>query len=106
MTPRIVTQSYRAPELAFELPDEFKSYPIDMWAAGCVFLEMICQHSVFYSQNDLELQLSILKMIGQPDRSLNEYHNSLAYQNAFKHFKNSKVMSTSVKYAIHGIDYT
>jgi serine/threonine protein kinase len=39
LTPRVVTRWYRAPELL--MLDNYYSYPVDMWATGCVIAEVL-----------------------------------------------------------------
>ena len=65
-TPHIVSRYYRAPELC--LGYSYYSEKIDVWAAGCILLEMIDLKPVFKGKSEGDQLLSIQKVLGSFDR--------------------------------------
>lgn len=63
-TPYIVSRYYRAPELIFG-NDEY-SYEIDIWAAGCIFLELFSGSPVFKGINDGNQFIQQIYVLGPP----------------------------------------
>ncbi len=61
-TPNIVSRYYRAPELCLGL----KNYDdkIDVWAAGCIFIEMITGKPIFKGPTEGHQIIKILQKLG------------------------------------------
>lgn len=60
MTEYISTRWYRAPELLI-YGDQY-SFGIDVWAVGCIFVEMVTGQALFRGKNDYDMLRLILKM--------------------------------------------
>ena len=65
-TPYIVSRYYRAPELIFCA--EKYDVKIDIWSAGCIFLELFTGFPVFRGNNDGEQFVKIADIIGPPSK--------------------------------------
>lgn len=63
-TPYIVSRYYRAPELIFG--NDNYSYEIDIWATGCVFLELFTGIPVFKGLNDGNQFIQQVYVLGPP----------------------------------------
>jgi serine/threonine protein kinase len=63
--PYVVTRFYRAPELVFGSCVYEKS--VDLWAVGCVFVELFVGRPVFESDSDAELFVKQVDVLGKPD---------------------------------------
>lgn len=77
----IATRSYRAPELLFDY--EFYSFPVDIWAAGCIISELISHGRILFSgeKND-EMILNIANVLGSPTpENLKEYKTQKTVSN-------------------------
>lgn len=64
LTNRVCTIWYRAPELL--MGSRTYDGAIDIWAAGVVFLELLCGQPVFRTQTEPEQLKSIWRMFGTP----------------------------------------
>lgn len=51
-TTKVVTLWYRAPELL--LGNKEYSYPLDIWALGCLFAEMACGQALFMGDSEID----------------------------------------------------
>ena len=61
----IATRSYRAPELLYD--NDKYSFPIDVWAASCVIMEMFRGGKLFFSASKNEEMISLVAdLIGSP----------------------------------------
>ncbi|TKR77944.1 hypothetical protein L596_018831 [Steinernema carpocapsae] len=59
-----VTRYYRAPELCFKF---MRFDPtVDVWAAGCILIEMLTNRIIFFGNNNDDQLLKIFKVIGTP----------------------------------------
>jgi len=53
LTPKVITRWYRAPEILLE--DNSYSYQADIWATGCVLIEILTEgKNVFTGKNESE----------------------------------------------------
>ncbi|XP_042897321.1 cyclin-dependent kinase 10 isoform X2 [Parasteatoda tepidariorum] len=68
MTPNVVSRWYRAPEILFGA----KTYTsaIDMWAAGCIFAELIHRKPLFPADTDNDMIKLIIDTISSPNETL------------------------------------
>lgn len=64
-TSEVVSVHYRPPEVLLG----FKIYEnsVDLWAAGCIFAEMLLGYPIFMGKNEAEQCEKIFKIIGTPD---------------------------------------
>ena len=60
LTEYVSTRWYRAPELLIESAGYGSG--IDVWAIGCIFVELLTGKALFMGQNDYEMLRLILKM--------------------------------------------
>ncbi|KYR00282.1 putative protein serine/threonine kinase [Tieghemostelium lacteum] len=65
MTPKVVTLWYRAPELL--LGEDIYSSPIDMWAVGCIFGELLLGRPMLAGNSELDQLDRIYKLLGTPN---------------------------------------
>lgn len=62
----ICSRCYRAPELIFGATDY--TCQIDMWSAGCVFVEMINGAPPFLGDTQIDQLIEIIKVLGTPSK--------------------------------------
>jgi len=67
----VMNRYYRAPELLFGLSDY--STKIDMWAAGCIFIEMFMKKPLFPGKNESMQLFEVLSILGTPSKEDQEY---------------------------------
>ena len=58
----IQSRFYRAPEVILAIPH---SYPIDIWSLGCVAVEIFVGLPLFPGQNEVQMLILIVQMLGQ-----------------------------------------
>jgi serine/threonine protein kinase len=63
-TKQVVTLWYRAPELLLGAPEY--STPIDIWALGCIFVEIITKTAMFTGDSELDQMYRIFRILGTP----------------------------------------
>ena len=63
-THEVVTLWYRAPDVL--LGNTHYGTPVDMWAVGCIILEMVTGVPLFAGKNDLDQLLRICAFLGTP----------------------------------------
>uniref|UniRef100_A0A183FXX3 Protein kinase domain-containing protein n=1 Tax=Heligmosomoides polygyrus TaxID=6339 RepID=A0A183FXX3_HELPZ len=68
MTQHVATLPYRAPELLYVMPEH--STAVDMWAAGCIFAEMILRRELFPGRSVSGQIKIILTMLGAPSQKV------------------------------------
>ncbi|KRX21320.1 Cyclin-dependent kinase 2 [Trichinella nelsoni] len=61
----VVTLWYRPPELL--LGCEFYGASIDLWSAGCIFAEMICNEPLFCGDSEIGQLFKIFQILGTPN---------------------------------------
>ncbi|KAL4567084.1 hypothetical protein LXL04_022656 [Taraxacum kok-saghyz] len=64
LTHEVVTLWYRAPEVL--LGCEQYSTPLDVWAIGCIFAEMVTRQPLFNGDSEIDQLLKIFKIMGTP----------------------------------------
>lgn len=70
LTPYVSTRWYRAPEILLRL--QKYSYPIDIWAFGCVAVELANGYPLFCGKNESDQLWEILKVLGHPMNQLKD----------------------------------
>jgi serine/threonine protein kinase len=65
MTQHVVTRWYRAPELML-CPDGLYSFAVDVWAAGCIFAELLGRKPLFPGKNFVHQLTLIFDILGEP----------------------------------------
>ncbi|TPX36429.1 hypothetical protein SeMB42_g07079 [Synchytrium endobioticum] len=68
MTPQVVTLWYRAPEVLFGAKEYTPA--IDMWAAGCIFAELIRATALMPGTNEKEQVILMCKTLGTPSEKI------------------------------------
>jgi cell cycle related kinase len=63
-TPQVTTRWYRAPEILWGT--QRYGAPIDLWAAGCVFGEMLRGVPIFAGNTDIEQLALVVRTLGSP----------------------------------------
>ncbi|EME30920.1 cyclin-dependent serine/threonine protein kinase isoform 1 [Galdieria sulphuraria] len=79
-TPKVVTLWYRAPELLLASSSVRKenaqtmkirySTSVDMWAAGCLFGELLLGKPLFPGRNELDQLVQIFQLLGTPNNQI------------------------------------
>ncbi|KAL4449198.1 hypothetical protein ABPG74_015580 [Tetrahymena malaccensis] len=64
-TKEIATLWYRAPEVM--LGDEHYSITIDIWAIGCIFIELLTKKPPFHAQSQIDQLFQIFQIFGTPN---------------------------------------
>ncbi|KAK4048176.1 kinase subunit of RNA polymerase II carboxy-terminal domain kinase I [Microbotryomycetes sp. JL221] len=64
-TNRVITQWYKPPELLFGAT--IYDAAVDMWSAGCIFLELFERRPVFQGQDEINQLDAIFAVTGTPD---------------------------------------
>ncbi len=71
MTEYVVTRWYRAPEVVLS-PKEYE-HKIDIWAIGCIMVELILKEPLFCADNGSHLVKLIINILNVPDNDLSIY---------------------------------
>lgn len=64
-SPQVATRHYRAPEILWGGAQYGPA--IDLWAAGCVFAEMLRGLTLFAGSTDIEQLALVVRILGTPD---------------------------------------
>lgn len=67
LTNAVATRWYKAPELL--LGSRSYDAGIDIWAAGCIFGELLRSAPLFAGQNEIDQLCCIVRVMGQPDET-------------------------------------
>lgn len=62
-TEYVATRWYRAPELL--VGEQFYGAPVDIWAVGCLFSEMLTGEPLFPGESDIDQLFIIIKLLGK-----------------------------------------
>ena len=90
MTTYVATRYYRAPEVLCEAN---YSTPIDVWAAGCIFAELLERKALFRGKNPMDQLAKIIRTLGMPSKQEME---ECASKDAFKYMSfNSEKCDTT-----------
>eukprot|EP00960_Hanusia_phi_P048738 759129-Hanusia_phi.AAC.2 len=66
LTQKVVTLSYRAPEIILGGTYPVYTAPVDIWSAGCTFAEMVTGQTLFEGDSEIGQLLKIFKLLGTP----------------------------------------
>lgn len=88
-TAYVSTRWYRSPEIL--LRQGFYSFPVDIWAFGCVAMECATFCPLFPGANELDQCCKIMEFLGNPNKSfqLSALQNSNYSYNSYKSNTNS-----------------
>lgn len=70
MSPQVVTLWYRAPEILFQMKCQTDDPPpsaIDMWAAGCIFGELLLEKPLLPGKTEIEQIDLVINLLGTPN---------------------------------------
>ena len=67
-THEVVTLWYRSPELL--LGSQYYSTPVDVWAIGCIFAEMLTRRPLYPGDSEIDQLFRIFRTLGTPDESM------------------------------------
>ncbi|KAH9392580.1 Cyclin-dependent kinase 10, partial [Tyrophagus putrescentiae] len=81
MSPFVVTLWYRAPELLFQ--SVYQSTAIDMWAAGCIFGELVLQRPILPGRSEMAQIDLIIDLIGTPNDKIWPGFSALSIPRSF-----------------------
>ena len=73
MTEYVVTRWYRAPEVVLS-PKEYDN-KMDIWAIGCIMVELILKEPLFHADNYIHLVKLIINLLNVPDNDLSIYEH-------------------------------
>ncbi|XP_035680341.1 cyclin-dependent kinase 10-like isoform X1 [Branchiostoma floridae] len=68
MTPRVVTLWYRSPELL--LGAKTQTTAVDMWAAGCIFGELLAHKPLLPGRSEIHQLELIVELLGTPSEAI------------------------------------
>jgi serine/threonine protein kinase len=63
-THEVVTLWYRSPEIL--LGCRVYACPVDLWAVGCIFAEMVCKRPLFCGDSEIGQLMTIFRILGTP----------------------------------------
>lgn len=81
MTEYVSTRWYRAPELL--VAHQMYGNGIDIWAIGCIFVELLTGKPLFNGKNDYDMLRLILKMFHSSEELPNELKQTFFQNNIF-----------------------
>jgi len=67
-THEVVTLWYRAPEIL--LGSKNYATPVDIWAVGCIFVEMVTKRPLFPGDSEIDELFRIFRTLGTPDEQM------------------------------------
>lgn len=67
-THEVVTQWYRAPEILLGAVEY--STPVDLWALGCIMIELITKKPLFPGDSEIDQLFRIFRMFGTPSENI------------------------------------
>ncbi|XP_065316787.1 cyclin-dependent kinase 10-like isoform X2 [Gordionus sp. m RMFG-2023] len=82
LTPNVVTLWYRAPELLFGA--EVQATAIDIWAAGCIFGELLLHKPMMPGKSEIQQINMIIDLLGTPNEKIWTGFNKLPLVKDFK----------------------
>jgi serine/threonine protein kinase len=85
MTPGVVTQYYRSPEIM--LGSKIYTISIDIWAVGCIFAEMFLNKPLFDGESEIEQMMLMFSTLGTPTEEEWVGVSDLPYYSKFPNWK-------------------
>lgn len=102
-TREIETLWYRAPELM--LGENKYSFGVDLWALGCIFVEMITKKPLFQGDCQIDQIYKIFQMFGSPEEANWPGVTKLPfYKDTFPRFRAQGVESVVGGLCAEGVD--
>ena len=85
LTEYVSTRWYRAPELLVGAPTY--THAVDVWAIGCIFVELVTGSAIFSGDSDFEMLKMIIKMFTGSEKLPDELRSVFDRNNMFKNIK-------------------
>ena len=93
MTDYITTRWYRAPEVIVGFPSY--TFSVDIWAVGCILVELITRQPLFPGSNSLKQLELITRRLGKPSNIFIQQIKKLNYQRYFIHMPDAPTLNHS-----------
>lgn len=88
----VVTLWYRAPEILLGSMDYCT--PIDIWAIGCIFAEMVTKRPLFAGDSELDQLYRIFRILGTPNEDVWPGVTKLRdYKSTFPNWPNNPIQN-------------
>ena len=86
----VVTLWYRAPEILLGATEY--STGIDIWAIGCIFVEMVTKKPLFAGDSDIDQLYRIFRVLGTPnEQNWPGVSNLRDYKNSFPNYPTNPI---------------
>jgi len=85
LTEYVSTRWYRAPELLVGAP--VYSHSVDVWAIGCIFVELVTGSALFAGDSDFEMIKLVIKMFSGSEKFPEVLRETFARNNLFKNIQ-------------------
>lgn len=82
LTEYVSTRWYRAPELLVGAP--VYTHAVDVWAIGCIFVELVTGSAIFSGDSDLDMLKLIIKMFNGSEKLPEDLRQTFQKNNLFK----------------------
>ena len=82
LTEYVSTRWYRAPELLVGAPSY--THAVDVWAIGCIFVELVTGQALFSGDSDFEMLKLIIQMFTGSEQLPDDLRKTFATNNLFK----------------------
>ncbi len=82
LTEYVSTRWYRAPELLVGAP--VYTHAVDVWAIGCIFVELVTGSAIFSGDSDLDMLKLIIKMFNGSEKLPDDLRQTFQRNNLFK----------------------
>ncbi|KAJ5071372.1 cyclin-dependent kinase d-2 [Anaeramoeba ignava] len=93
-TNQVVTLWYRAPELL--LGCKKYGFGVDIWAAGCIFAELLRRQAIIFGDTEIEVLSSIFEIFGTPNQTNWPGFSSLPLTNILTFQENQPIALTDL----------
>lgn len=84
-THEVVTLWYRSPELLLKASHYGPS--VDIWSLGCIFAEMVTNHTLFPGDSEIDQLYRIFRTLGTPDETSWPGFREISQHKSFARFK-------------------
>lgn len=102
-THEVITLWYRAPEIL--LCSRHYSTPVDIWSAGCIFIEMVNNCPVFCGDSEIDQLFKIFQFLGTPtERTWPGVTSLPGYNPRFPNWNGNHLVSIVPTLELQGID--